>query len=822
MKLIDLKLKGFIGLNKGMGLDEISLPLADLSGLVAFDGPNGRGKTTILENMQPFRTFASRRGTLKKHCFAKDSQKELTLEYNGDIIRTLIKMDAQTTRADEGFIWVNDKPIVDGKPTSYDKAIKEIFGSPNLFFWSIFCAQNSKKLTDLTTGKMKELFTEFLRLDRYAGYEDTVKQALGMVQGIGSGALLKAQHIANELEKYKGIRPEVIIKDEGEALEANQHSLEKLQLEIERIRTGIEDAKAEITANEIKLKNKEAIGQDLLLAKDALIELINEKAHKQTSVGHQLDKVQVQITETLKILEGAEEIKQAADRCFSLDTQIKGLAGEIEVARKAADNMQAELNNVNQAVVDKMQILDNCKNSELVKQAQVKADELTGRQKEVSALTLEKDPDYIVMRAEIKGLQKRTGALDQKDADCISEKCGLITDALNAKEELMYRQDTAKDYAETWNEGHLDSMAEIAKAVGEAEDHLAALQENHQAEVTEAEQNLAAAKAKVQIVEDDLNPIQASIGVKGAQKKTMQVEFDDLTPLAKKAVELEIAAANLSRLEEQEDAIKRQNAEIEKEYSAKTAAQEKVVTDLATRIGAIKLNEDAETEWQGLVETLKARKGAEEQLAKTIRNSENKILDATRMAETIKGLQADLKEAQDAQGIVTGELVQWEYLKAACGKKGLQALEIDGVSPVIQQYANDLLISTFGPMNTIRFETQDEDMKEVLNIIVMDPDGTETMLENKSGGEAVWILKSLRLALTLLSKEKGGRDFRTVLMDEEDGALSPANAVKFIGLYRSMMDIGGFDTCYYISHKQEAVGLANHRLIFGEKGIEID
>jgi DNA repair exonuclease SbcCD ATPase subunit len=302
----------------------------------------------------------------------------------------------------------------------------------------------------------------------------------------------------------------------------------------------------------------------------------------------------------------------------------------------------------------------------------------------------------------------------------------------------------------------------------------------------------------------------------------MQVEFDDLTPLAKKAVELEIAAANLSRLEEQEDAIKRQNAEIEKEYSAKTAAQEKVVTDLATRIGAIKLNEDAETEWQGLVETLKARKGAEEQLAKTIRNSENKILDATRMAETIKGLQADLKEAQDAQGIVTGELVQWEYLKAACGKKGLQALEIDGVSPVIQQYANDLLISTFGPMNTIRFETQDEDMKEVLNIIVMDPDGTETMLENKSGGEAVWILKSLRLALTLLSKEKGGRDFRTVLMDEEDGALSPANAVKFIGLYRSMMDIGGFDTCYYISHKQEAVGLANHRLIFGEKGIEID
>jgi exonuclease SbcC len=822
MKLIDLKLKGFIGLNKGMGLDEISLPLADLSGLVAFDGPNGRGKTTILENMQPFRTFASRRGTLKKHCFAKDSQKELTFEYNGDIIRTLIKMDAQTTRADEGFIWVNDKPLVDGKPTSYDKAIKEIFGSPNLFFWSIFCAQNSKKLTDLTTGKMKELFTEFLRLDRYAGYEDTVKQALGMVQGIGQGAIQNAQYFKNELEKYEGIRPDEIIKDEGEALEANQHSLEKLQNEIERIRTGIEDAKAEITANALKLKNKEAIAQDLIAAKDGLIELINEKAHKQTSIGNQLDKVQVQITETHKILEGAEEIKQASERCFALDTKIKGLAGEIEAGRKAQDDMQSEINNLNQAVVEKMRIHDECKNSELVRKADENLAALRQRLTDVQETSIEADPDLIRMRAEHGHLVKQSLALDEKDAECISETCGLIVDAIKSKKDAAELLDNMAKYTAAWIDSHAESIEEIQVKLSEGINHLAALQEKHKAEIIEAEKNLAAARAKVKIVEDDLNPIQASIGVKGAQKKTIQVEFDNLTPLAKKIVELDIAAASLSRLEEQEDAVKRQNAEVELEYSAKTLAQEKVVTDLATRIGAIKFNKDAEDAWQRLVETLKARQGTEERLAKAIRNSENKILDATRLAETIKGLQLDLSKVEAAQGIVTGELVQWEYLKAACGKKGLQALEIDGVSPVIEQYANDLLISTFGPMNTIRFETQDEDLKEVLNIIVMDPDGTETMLENKSGGEAVWILKSLRLALTLLSKEKGGRDFRTVLMDEEDGALSPANAVKFIGLYRSMMDIGGFDTCFYISHKQEAVNLANHRLIFSEKGIDID
>ena len=219
---------------------------------------------------------------------------------------------------------------------------------------------------------------------------------------------------------------------------------------------------------------------------------------------------------------------------------------------------------------------------------------------------------------------------------------------------------------------------------------------------------------------------------------------------------------------------------------------------------------------------LKGARETRERYLEHISQAEKKIEDIKLSQNKKADLEKLRDEAISQRAQVSGEASEWSYLKAACGKKGLQALEIDAVSPTIEAYANDLLISTFGPGNTIRFETQDPDGKEVLNIVVMDPDGSETLLENKSGGEAVWILKALRLALTLLSKEKSGRDFQTVLMDEEDGALSPANAVKFIGLYRSMMDIGGFDDCFYISHKQEAVGLANHRLIFGDNGIQID
>lgn len=299
-------------------------------------------------------------------------------------------------------------------------------------------------------------------------------------------------------------------------------------------------------------------------------------------------------------------------------------------------------------------------------------------------------------------------------------------------------------------------------------------------------------------------------------------EFTELAPLAKHAPDLIIATATLSELEKREAALKLDLAALEQEYSVKLKNAQVKIDMVADRMAVIEVNENAVNELDKLVNGLAGIKANQERVKHWINASEQKILEATRLKEIVGGLQRDFETALDTQNIITAESAEWQYLKAACGKKGLQALEIDGVSPVIEAYANDLLISTFGPMNTIRFETVDDEGKEVLNIVVMDPDGTETMLENKSGGESVWILKALRLALTLLSKEKSGRAFQTVLMDEEDGALSPANAVKFISLYRSMMDLGGFDTCFYISHKQEAVALANHRLIFGSNGVQID
>ena len=115
----------------------------------------------------------------------------------------------------------------------------------------------------------------------------------------------------------------------------------------------------------------------------------------------------------------------------------------------------------------------------------------------------------------------------------------------------------------------------------------------------------------------------------------------------------------------------------------------------------------------------------------------------------------------------------------------------------------------FGPLFTVKFRTQDEVGREVLDIISIGEDGEEVLLENLSGGQKIWILMALRLAMTLLSKEKSGRVFETAFFDEMDGPLDPDNSLNFISMYQAFMKVGGFTAILFISHKPSCRNMAD-------------
>jgi len=73
--------------------------------------------------------------------------------------------------------------------------------------------------------------------------------------------------------------------------------------------------------------------------------------------------------------------------------------------------------------------------------------------------------------------------------------------------------------------------------------------------------------------------------------------------------------------------------------------------------------------------------------------------------------------------------------------------------------------------------------------------------------------------MTLLSKEKSGREFDTCFFDEIDGPLDAKGAaVNFMAMYRPFMEIGKFQQLFYITHRDECLGYADHILTFQKGG----
>ena len=222
-------------------------------------------------------------------------------------------------------------------------------------------------------------------------------------------------------------------------------------------------------------------------------------------------------------------------------------------------------------------------------------------------------------------------------------------------------------------------------------------------------------------------------------------------------------------------------------------------------------------------------------LEATLRHFETALEDATEAAAghraEIARAEAEVARADDLQREIEAlrgqrdkrvhDATVWAYLKYATGANGLRALEIDATAPLISQFSNDLVSAADGPPHTLELRTQDDEGREVLLPVVTRPDGSSEVIGQFSGGEKTWDLKALRLALTLVAKQKSRRDFRTAYADEEDGALDLDAARAFIRMYREFLRLGGFDSIFYISHKPECVGMADHQIVFNG-GIHVE
>ncbi|TAJ26299.1 AAA family ATPase, partial [Bosea sp. (in: a-proteobacteria)] len=114
MQPLKLTLKGFRGIRYGLGQDVLTLDferLADGAELVAIAGANGRGKTTLMDNMHPYLTMPSRAAlsgpggfSYYDHVCLPENEKDLTWSHEGRCYRSQVVIRLNGRRKTEAYL----------------------------------------------------------------------------------------------------------------------------------------------------------------------------------------------------------------------------------------------------------------------------------------------------------------------------------------------------------------------------------------------------------------------------------------------------------------------------------------------------------------------------------------------------------------------------------------------------------------------------------------------------------------------------------------------------------------------------------------------
>jgi DNA repair exonuclease SbcCD ATPase subunit len=345
-----LRLKGFKGIKAGPqltwdGLDEIEVDFSHVSGLTAFDGECGSGKSTLLECMHHFPQMVSRDGALWQHVLSRCAEKEFESEFMGHHYRSLIKMDAHAGKQ-EGYLWIDGKPSVNGKISSYKKMVEDIFGTPFTYFRSQFCPQKSRKTKDmqienLTAGVFKELLREFLNIQKYAVLEDGSKQAHNIY-------FTRAGDIDSRISALReSTKNSDLLKEElssNQALLGNSEEIYRVHTStISNLRNRVGSLKAAIARNEALNLRKADI--------EANIVRLNSDLQKEKEVAEsELNGLRTKYNEIAAEIENLNLVLKDKDTILNAADREQQINGEIEQKQENFDKLSAEVTNIQNTV----------------------------------------------------------------------------------------------------------------------------------------------------------------------------------------------------------------------------------------------------------------------------------------------------------------------------------------------------------------------------------------------------------------------------------------------------------------------------------------
>lgn len=694
--LLKVSLRGSIGLKEKSGREDFVLDFSAYpDGLIALTGRVGAGKSTLIENCQPYPQMLTRTGKLQDHFYLRDSYRKLLyVDEEGTYYDIMLDIDGKNKSGKvKAFVSTGKdlkalKPVpeCDGNVDAYSKWVVDTFGTMDLYLRTAFYTRGKTgSIPDIayaTKGEKKALFSTLIGIE---GLTD-----------ISIAAREKSKDVSKEIERLElklvDLTDCMTEDDIEEEIKSTQKNITKIQKNITLLTDKISELEAEISDD---------VSEKIAGLKGKLDSLFDTKAD----------------------LESQEAfIKRYNDSLENMNR---------------AEKLYAEL--------DK-------KNSEISSFEKDTLTKLKAEWEEIKTQINLHAHDYDVLLA--KRDVFKSGISDSINDTCPT--CGQKLPDVKIKElnEALAKQ--TKELSDM--DVKLSELKSTAdKLREEADTH-----EYHKARLTLEGMVAERDKLSAQITPDMPEPY--DITNFKAQYKALKSPDTIYIRLKDVISDIENTEAEIKHLEEVDDTAIREDI---KSFHLELDEATQNKNDYLMKIGSLK------EQLKSLIETEKANENYQSQI--------------------------------DARKVT---LSHYDILDRAFGQNGIQALELEALSPEIADITNDVLETVFGGEYKVSFETlrlgSSGKLIEDFSILVETVStGTIRPLEWVSGGEGTIIKEALYNAFSMAREKASGFSFKTKFMDEMDSAIDPDFRPKYLQMVKSVHELSGTCHTVMITHSSE-------------------
>lgn len=692
------------------------------------------------------------------------------------------------------------------------------------FVNSAFLRQGrADEFTVKTAAERKRVLSDILGLDRWAVYEDRVKEKLRAIHAEAEVIELRLQEIDAELAQRSAY--EAQLAEAQEAVKALSAVLAEAQAAYQEM----EAARAERRHVEAQLADG---GARIAQLKQELNALSDERAEHE----RRLSDLERLLTEADAIEAGYEAYQQAMarerdlgaklrqsvelnERRLALESQIAEARRELEkerdiIAQRMAeletrlpdDALRAESENVQAQIAHLTQLSES---------REAARGDMIAISEEQATLRARNE----ALKVEMNGIKDKMTLLEQADAQCPLCEQPLTDEHRRRLLDQFLDEGQAHGDAYRANRDRGESLLAQARSLAaqiEQSDgllrQLPALQ--RQAAETaarldrgrEAEQALAEIRETFSRLEKQVADAAYAEQARAELAQTLS-EAEALGYDAAAHDEARRAVAEGQVFAERKARLETAQARMAEERSALQRLDE---TDrrVQARLEEEKARQAAlEAQLEALREQLKAAPEVEATLQR-VRGEEaaarQKLGAAQQRLEACKMLGQQQIDKIERRETLAEEQSIYEELRTAFGVKGAPAMIIEAAVPEIEEEANRLLSRMTGGRMHVRFDTQREtlagEVREALEIKIADEVGTREY-SLYSGGEAFRVNFAIRIALSKLLARRAGAQLQTLVIDEGFGTQDAQGRERLIEAINVIQD--DFACMLVITHIEE-------------------